>query len=398
MDARIRSSVLAVGLGCAQLIAWGVLYYSITVLAEPMQIELGLAPSEVFGSFTAALVISGMLAPWAGRLLDRAGGRAVLSASALVGAASFAMLARADSLLGLIAGWTVAGVAMAMGLYDACFAAIGQIERQRYRTVVTSVTLFAGFASTVSWPLSAYLVTPLGWRGLCDAYAVGLLLCAAIYLAVLPAHSLATARRSHSGPEVKLAVTAATRTRARILAYAFAGAALIGGSMSAHVVGVLSALDLPSDHVIWIASSIGALQVFGRVVDLAFGARRSGTQLGFFTFAALAASMGLLVVTESVPWVVYGFALLYGVANGLITIAKATIPIELFGFENVGTLLGTFGAPSLVTRAFAPLLFAAAMGAGGVSTALLAVTSVGFVSLGAFLFAVRTAPKTASPA
>jgi MFS family permease len=159
--------------------------------------------------------------------------------------------------------------------------------------------------------------------------------------------------------------------------------------MSAHVVGVLRALDVPEGRAIWIASSIGALQVFGRVADLFVGGRRTGLQLGLFTFAALTVAMALLAATGPMPPLVYGFALLYGVANGLLTIAKATIPIELFGFEKIGTLLGTFSAPSLVTRALAPLLFAAAMSAGGVAVALNAALCVGGASLGAYVIATR---------
>lgn len=392
-DARIRTSVLAVGLGCAQLIAWGVLYYAITVLAEPMRTELELSKNEVFGSFTGALVIAGALAPWAGRLLDRFGGRSVLLVSALVGAASFLVLARADSFLELALGWAMAGAAMAMGLYDACFAAIGQLEQSSYRTVVTSVTLIAGFASTVSWPLSNYLLSAAGWRSVCNVYALGMLLCAGIYLAVLPKNT--QPRPSPEATGLKAATSASVdtiaRSRARLLAYAFAGAALIGGSMSAHVVGVLRTMDMPQDRAIWIASSIGALQVFGRGADLLFNARRSGIQLGLFTFAALAVAMALLAGAGTTSWLVYGFALLYGIANGLLTIAKATIPVELFGFEKIGVLLGTFSAPSLVTRALAPLLFAAAMSAVGVVAALNATVLVGGVSLAAFVLATRNA-------
>jgi MFS family permease len=392
MNTRIRASSLAVGLGCAQLIAWGVLYYSITVLAEPMRLELGLSKNEVFGSFTGALIIAGLMAPWAGRILDRFGGRTVLLASALLGACSFLVLARAGSLLELAVGWAMAGAAMSIGLYDACFAAIGQLERSNYRAVVTSVTLIAGFASTVSWPLSSHLLYTSGWRSVCNMYALALLLCAAIYLLVLPRHAAAPASPPHDAPAPALAsspVDATTRSRARLLAYAFAGAALIGGSMSAHVVGVLRALDVPEARAIWIASSIGALQVFGRVADLFVGARRTGLQLGLFTFATLAVAMALLAAAGPMPPLVYGFALLYGVANGLLTIAKATIPVELFGFEKIGTLLGTFSAPSLVTRAIAPLVFAAAMSAGGVAVALNAALCVGGASLSAYVIATR---------
>jgi MFS family permease len=388
MSARIRTSVLVVGLGCAQLIAWGVLFYSIAVLAEPMRAALQLTSSQVFGCFTGSLVIAGVLAPWAGRLLDRMGGRSTLAASALIGALSFAVLARAQSFTGLVLGWAIAGVAMTFGLYDACFAAIGQLDPRNYRKVVTSVTLIAGFASTVSWPLTQSLLLSNGWRTTCELYAGALLICAPIYLGVLPRLGPRPVPRADAVSEAAPPVTATTRRQARFLAWAFGGAALVGGSMSAHVVGILQALELPNERAIWVASSIGALQTFGRVVDLVFGTRRSAVQLGLFTFGALALSMMVLVAAGQAPALVYGAALLYGVANGLLTIAKATIPIELFGFEKIGTLLGTFSAPSLVMRALAPLLFAATMSAAGPVNALGALAVAACATFIAYRYAI----------
>lgn len=388
MNARSRATVLALGLGSAQLIAWGVLFYSIALLAEPMRAELGLSSSHVFGCFTASLVIAGLLSPVAGRLLDRIGGRSTLVASALVGAMSFVVLARAGSLYGLAIGWSIAGVAMAFGLYDACFAAIGQVEPSSYRKIVTSVTLIAGFASTVSWPLTALLLRLHGWRATCDLYALGLVACAVLYIGVLPRRERAPATRMDAPPPATPAVEARTRRQARLLAWTFAGAALVGGSMSAHVVEVLRGLHIPNDRAIWLASSIGALQTFGRIVDFKLGARRSAVQLGLFTFGMLAAAMALLTATGPVPGLVYGAVLFYGIANGLLTIAKATIPIELFGFEKVGTLLGTFSAPSLVSRALAPFFFAMTMSGAGLSVALIALAAIASLSFILYGYAV----------
>ena len=173
-----RSGTLVAGLGSAQLVAWGSLYYAIAVLGEPMRLELDVASVHAFGAFSWSLVVAGVLAPTAGRILDRHGGRTVLIASALLGALGFLVLAHARSLPWIVVAWSVNGAAMALGLYDTCFAAIGQVKPRAYRFVVTGVTLIAGFASTVAWPLSHYLLGAIGWRGVCQAYALALLLCA----------------------------------------------------------------------------------------------------------------------------------------------------------------------------------------------------------------------------
>ena len=76
---------------------------------------------------------------------------------------------------------------MGAGLYDAAFATLGRLYGREARGAITNLTLFGGFASTVCWPLSAFLVGALGWRGTCLAYA-GLQLAVALpaHLALLP--------------------------------------------------------------------------------------------------------------------------------------------------------------------------------------------------------------------
>jgi len=389
MRMRSQTGVVAVGLGSAQLIAWGTLYYAIAVLGEPMGAELNASHSAVFGTFTGALAISGLLAKWAGSTIDRYGGRAVLVASVLIGAAAFGVLGHAGSTGELAVGWSLAGLAMALGLYDACFAAIGQVRPDAYRKVVTSVTLIAGFASTVFWPLSHYLLQSIGWRALCDVYAAGLLLCVPIYLAVLPAAANKRAASVAPAPRVESVLDVAARRRARALSWAFAGTALVGGAMSAHLVVILSGLRLPDHQAIWIASAIGALQVLGRALELRFGSRLSAVQLGLVTFAGFCTAMLLLLGALAVAQLAFVFALFYGTANGLVTIVKATLPVELLGFENVGAVLGTFSAPSLVARALAPVGFALMSTHVGTQSALVALVAISVGSLAMYLVAAR---------
>jgi len=383
VDQKVHASRLVAGLGGAQLVAWGTLYYGIALLGEPMGLDLGLSAGQVFGAFGWCMLISGALAPWAGRTLDRLGGRTVLASSAIVGALGFVVLARATSFSGLVAGWSIQGLAMALGLYDACFAAIGHLAPRSYRRIVTGVTLVAGLASTVSWPATYYLVRSIGWRASCDLYAVALLLCAPLYAFVLApsagprAHPSAKAVRSAE-------LSAALHKRARWLAWAFAGAALVGASISAHLVGVLKALHAPHDHALWAAAAIGVTQVAGRALELLFGARIHPARLAFATFAGMVAAMMLLLSVSVLPFALYGFALVYGVANGLSTIAKATLPVEMFGFANVGAVLGSFGASSVIARALAPFAFAVTSERAGTEAALLGLVAVSVAACAAY--------------
>jgi predicted MFS family arabinose efflux permease len=388
VEAQRQSARLVAGLGAAQLIAWGTLYYAVAVMGEPMGAELGLTRGHVFGAFAWSMVISGVLAPWAGRRLDRLGGRAVLASSAIVGALGFLVLARVHSFAGLVAGGSIQGLAMALGLYDTCFAAIGYVAPASYRRTVTGVTLVAGFASTVSWPTTHYLVQGLGWRISCDIYAAALLLCAPIYALTLPPASV-TRKAPAESTTTHVEVADAIRRRGLLLAWAFAGTAVVGASMSAHLVGVFKALELHGDDAVWIAASIGVMQVAGRLLELVFGSRLQPVRLGFVTFGGLFVAMVLLLAASAQPFVVYAFALVYGIANGLLTIAKATLPVEIFGFANVGAVLGGFSAPSLVTRALAPFGFALLMSEAGTQEAMAGLVAVSLASCAAYVAATR---------
>ena len=386
---------LASGLGFAQLITWGTLYYAIAVLGTPMQTELGLARAELFASFTWSLALSGVLAPWAGRQLDARGGRAVLAAGALLGAAGFVVLAIARSGWMLTLGWTINGVAMALALYDTCFAAIGRAMPLAYRQTVTAVTLIAGLASTVFWPLSHYLEGSLGWRATCGVYAAMLIACAPLYVGVLPRHEGPSAS-AVQGEIVD--VGSAARTRARILSYAFAGAALVSAALSAHLVTTLRALHFSGEQAVWIASSVGVMQVAGRLAELR-GSTRSAHRLGLITFAALSASLVFLMASAAVPLAVALFVVSYGAANGVMTIVRAVLPVELFGMRDVGAVLGRFSAPSLVARAVAPWAFAAALeGALGTGGTLSLMVILSLAALLAFVLSSRARGERVSEA
>jgi predicted MFS family arabinose efflux permease len=397
VQAQRHPASLVAGLGAAQLLAWGTLYYAIAVLGEPIGAELGLTSGHVFGAFAWSMLISGVLAPWAGRTLDRLGGRALLISSVIVGAAAFVILARVHSIMALMAAWSLAGLAMALGLYDTCFAAIGQVAPGSYRRTVTGVTLLAGFASSVSWPATHYLVRSVGWRPTCDVYAAVLLVCAPLYALVLPANGSPAKARSVQ-KVARIEPSAAVRKRAQLLAWAFAGTAIVGASLSAHLVGVLKTLQLPSDHAVWIAASIGVMQVAGRVLELLLGSRLHPVRLGFVTFVGLLIAMLLLVVVSILPSAVYAFALVYGIANGLSTIAKATLPIEMFGLDNVGAVLGSFSAPALITRAFAPFAFAVALGTLGAEGAVMGLVAVSLASSAAYVATTHATDRGAPSA
>ena len=158
-------------LGSTQTIAWASSTYLPAILAQPIALELGVSTGAVFGAFSLSLVVMGLAGPAVGRAIDRAGGRGMLAASNLVLAAGLVALGLAGNAAALFAAWLLLGAGMAMGLYDAAFAALVRIYGAESRSAITGITLIAGFASTVGWPLTAFLADRFGWRICCFTWA-----------------------------------------------------------------------------------------------------------------------------------------------------------------------------------------------------------------------------------
>src|SRR6516165_9575795 len=170
-DMSQRQLPIILALGTTQTLAWASSYYLPAILADPIARDLGVSSNWIFGAFSASLVISAMLGPRIGRQIDLVGGRQVLSASNLTIAAGLVLLGLAQSVPVMAIAWLVLGIGMAMGLYDAAFAALGRIYGTEARRSITGITLMAGFASTVGWPVTAWGLSHIGWRDTCLAWA-----------------------------------------------------------------------------------------------------------------------------------------------------------------------------------------------------------------------------------
>lgn len=359
MDARLARIVCALGL--TQIVGWGSLYYSIAVLAPSMAASLGCDVGWVFGAFSAALTVSGLCAPHAGRAIDRLGGRQVLTAGSLLAAAALAIIALAPALPLFIAAWLLAGVAMSTTLYDAAFPALSQLSGARYRTALTALTLFGGLASTVFWPLALLLDQAAGWRTCLLVFALlNLLLCAPLHCFALPAATLAT-RPGETGCAPQGSATPASL---RWLGCAFALNAFVFSTIGAHGVSALGAATGNRTDAVWIATLIGPLQVTGRLLEFAFARRVAARHVGLGILSLTALSMLLLWQASGAAWIPWVFVLVYGAANGVTTIVRGNVPAELYGREAYGAVMGALARPSFFAKASAPLLIALLLSTG----------------------------------
>ena len=348
-----------VALGVAQIVSWGTLFYTIAVLGAGMRADTGVSDALLFGAFSAGLFLSGAASPAVGRWIDAGHGRRALSAGSCVGALSLAILAFAQGPVTLFAGWLAAGAAMALTLYDPAFAVLHTMSGTRYRHAITTLTLFGGFASTVFWPLSLWLQERYGWRGAFGVFAaMHLVLCLPLHLLAIPpsrrADISAAPRPAHATPDPRDGGGATFVW----LAIALSGASFIASALSAHAIGLLTASGLTAADAVLIGAVFGPMQVAGRVVEFTAGRRLRAQTVGTLAFALLAFALLLLSQVRGVMLTALGFALLYGFSNGVMTIVRGTVPAEIFGRRNFGTLLGRLARPQLIARAVAPVALA----------------------------------------
>jgi predicted MFS family arabinose efflux permease len=347
-----RQLPTVVVLGTTQTLAWASSYYIPAILADGIARDLGVSSTWVFGVFSASLLISAVIGPRVGRQIDLMGGRGVLAVSNLVLAAGLVVLGLAGSVPTLSLAWIILGFGMGLGLYDSAFAALGRIYGADARRAITGITLIAGFASTVGWPLTAWGAAELGWRNTCFAWA------AAHIVLGLPLNWLALPRTNRAQSLTPAAAAGDVRLDRPmvLLAFAFAAAWVVAAAMAAHLPRLLEAAGASAAQAIIAGALIGPSQVAARLVEAGFLSRFH--PLVSARLAAITHPIGAAVVAVSGAAHVSGlFAILHGSGNGVLTIARGTVPLAIFGPDNYGYRLGLLGAPARIAQAGAPLAF-----------------------------------------
>jgi MFS family permease len=378
-------------LGTAQTLAWASSYYLPAMLAAPMARELGVSVPTVFGAFSAALVVSALLGPYAGRAIDRWGGRPVLVATNLVFASGLIALSMASGPIGLFGAWIVLGIGMGSGLYEAAFAALVRLYGRESRVSITGITLIAGFASTIGWPLSTVLEAHFGWRGACLAWA-------GLHLVLgLPLNALIPKARQHetlveqylSNPdEPKATELRHARRVAFLLAFVFAATWFVSTAMAAHLPRMLQAGGASLAAAVTAGALVGPAQVGARLLE--FGFLRRLHPLLSARLATLMHPLGAIVLTVAGAPAAAAFTILHGAGNGILTIAKGTLPLVLFGPHGYGERQGLLMVPARVAQAFAPWLFGVCLDRWGTG-ALWLSGALGVASFGALMFLPRVA-------
>jgi hypothetical protein len=344
---------LALVLGVTQLLAWATTYYTPAVVTAAAAASMHASPTALLGGFSWALLITGFASPRVGRRIECAGGRGVLALGTAIMAAGMAMLAAWPTLTGWYAGWTVCGVGMALGLYDATFATIGRLLGPAARPAIVGVTLFGGFASSVGWPMGVALVRLLGWRATVLVYAlIDLAVILPLILAFVPrtAPSQVAAEPAPAAGGGRMPAANRAGLAFLLLATFFSLRSAISAVVSVHALVLFQGLGLSAAAAVSIATLIGPMQVGGRLMEVVVGRRLDALVTSFLGAVLLPA--GVVLMLTGAP--VAAFAIAYGMSNGILTISRGTLPMHLFGARGYATRIGRLALPVMLAQAVAP--------------------------------------------
>jgi MFS family permease len=352
-------------LGITQIIGYGTLYYSFSILAPGIAAEFRVPVEWIYGCISLALLAGGLVSPWAGGLADRIGAGKVMSLGSIGAAAALAVCGLAGDTVMFLAGMILVEIASAFVLYATAFAFLAQSTGSRAQRSITYLTLIAGFASTIFWPLTSWLLQVMDWQGV-------YLLFAGLHVAVcLPLHLWLSrfARIAAARPAETVAAAAPMTVDNGNLVFilivlGFSLAGFVSAATLFHMVPMLGLLGLGTAGV-WVASLLGPAQVASRLINMTFGKDLPATVLAVVSATTMPLALGTLALSAPSTFGAVAFAIVFGLGSGLFSIVSGTLPLAIFGKTNFGKRLGWIGMGRLGLSAMAPFALSVALGTLG---------------------------------
>jgi hypothetical protein len=379
-------------LGVTQIILWGGTFFLTAVISDPIVAATGWPQAMVVGALSLAIFVSGLPAPFVGRMIRRHGGRPVLIVGSMIVAAGLVLMAAAQRLPVFLLAWVIGGLGMSASLYDPLFAAIGQAYGSTARGAMTQIAISSGFAVSLCWPATRFLVDQVGWRGACLTYAIlCVVLVAPLFHWALPSLRRIAAEPTAAQPYESAGSTEAARLPAeRLLAVTFAVAAMIMTAASVQLLNLLQALGVGGTTAVALTGLIRPAQVGVRVVELAFGRRAHPAWSLLLSSASVGLGLLLLATVPSLAWLAM---LLHGAGNGMRTVVRGTLPLALYGQREYAAAMGRLARLPLLGQAMTPLAcgyVAEGFGLMPLLDGILAAAAINIgLSLWVFGFAVR---------
>ncbi|HET7849424.1 MAG TPA: MFS transporter [Pseudolabrys sp.] len=380
-------------LGVTQILSWGTIYYTPVLIVPLIVAEHHWSIAFGMGGFSVGLLVAGLVAPFVGRSIDRYGGHVVMTAGSLIGAIGLLAVVVAQVRIAYLGAWALLGVAMAANLYDSAFATLGRIFGAEARRPITALTLAGGFASTVSWPATHFLIEAVDWRGTYLTYAALLAFVAApLHALVLPRSRAALASEAQTEQRSKQTMLPPSGAAFLLVATAFAAYAFVPSGLSAHLLAIFKRSGIDAETVVWIGALFGPAQVGARLIEFAFGRNLHPLWVVRFALGLLLCAFVMLAFA-GISWpVAAAFALMFGGANGLVTITRGAVPLALFGPSGYGRLIGRLAGPFLLMQAAAPVVMAFVVERASDAAALALAAVFAAAALGCFAMIRPPAP------
>lgn len=402
---RKRPSTILWMLSLGQLVSWGLVYYTFPLFVVPMTQELGWSRSGMFGALSAGLLVAGLCSIPVGAWIDRGHGRLLMTGGSVFAAALLMVWSRVDSLPVFYLMWIGLGACQAVILYEPAFAVITRVYGPRYKQAILLMTFLGGLASTFGIPFAQLLIERIGWRPTLDVMAAIILGVALMHWLFVPgpkdeAIAIAVPILPVDGAKRKSPLAAAVRMPAFWgLVVAFAGYGLAFSAMSFHLIPLLDDRGVPIAVVMAIIALIGPMQVVGRVLLMVGQKHITTIQLGAGIYFAFPVAMTMLALGVSDVYGLILFAIIYGVANGLITILRGMAVPEFIGPEGYGVVSGALTMPTNIMRAVGPIVASLAWGAfGGYTAVLWGLAGIMLVAAIGFAAAAWLSRRHAGPA
>jgi MFS family permease len=393
-------SVVA-ALGLSQIVGYGTLYYSFSILAPAIASELGLSLEATFGTLSVALILGSLVAPKAGQLADRHGAGRIMAAGSVAASVSLMAVALAPNWMSFVAALIAMELAASFVLYPTAFVATVQAGPLGAQRSITHLTLIAGFASTLFWPFTSMLIDNFGWREIYFLFAAMNLLVALPIHVWVGRHTVRQPSARLVSPDVPVeaansdAPTPSRPVRAVfiVMMVGFAISGFVQSAILVHMVPMLVALGAASS-VLMVSTLFGPSQVAARLVNMMFGGRLAQSVLAIVSLVLLSAGLVTLALGAPANAGLALFAVFFGMGSGLLSIVGGTLPLEVFGREAYGSYVGWMSAARQFSSALAPFAFSVVMVGYSVQTAIAMVAVIAVVGLATFTLVARLAPAT----
>jgi MFS family permease len=351
----IDRRLVVAALGIGQIFGWGTSFYFPAVFAAAIVADTGWSLGTVVSGTSIALLVGGLISPKVGVLIDRHGGRPVLLASSLFYAAGLAGAGLAPTVPIYLLSWAVIGLGMGTGLYDAVFSTLGRMYGSEARGPITNITLFGGFASTICWPLSAFMIDHMGWRAACLVFVLihlGVVLpLQMIVIRPVPARASSHAAAAEQGTLTPVVPVERERLIFVLVALVLSMTAGIGAIMLVNFLIFLQATGVDYTVAVALGTLFGPAQVGARMIESLFGTRYH--PIWTMVASCVLMAIGLLLLFAQFPILII-VILVYCAGYGIFWVGRGTLPLALFGPLRFPRLMGKIAFPSLIVQALAP--------------------------------------------